>query len=69
MAKTQRPKQVAYLDTADRLMSINEVAEYLHVHRATVYRLMEAGALPYRTVNTRRRIRMSDVVAYLDVAS
>lgn len=30
-----------------RLLSINEVAEYLHVSRQTIYRLIEAKGLPH----------------------
>lgn len=57
------------LDTADRLLSVNEVAEYLSTHRAWVYRAMREGQLPYVTVGARRRVRMSDLKAYLDLAS
>lgn len=68
MAKTQTPSQ-ARLDTADRLLPVNEVAAYCHVHRARVYQLMRDGSLPYVMVGARRRVRMSDLVAYLDLTS
>lgn len=69
MAKTRRPEQSEKIDTADRLMPINEIAEYLQIHRTRVYGLMNDGALPYVVVGTRRRVRMSDLQAYLDLAS
>jgi excisionase family DNA binding protein len=33
----------------DAVMTVSEVAEYLHVHRITIYRLIEKGRLrPFR---------------------
>ena len=70
MAKTATtPKQVAQLDLNDQLLMVNEVADYCHIHRARVYALMRSGALPYVLVGSRRRVRMSDLMAYLDAAS
>jgi excisionase family DNA binding protein len=66
MAKTVRPAQTAHLDTADKLLPVNEVADFLGTHRAFVYRLMASGELPYTLIGTRRRVRMSDVQAYVD---
>ena len=56
------------LDTTDRFMSIDEVAEFLSAHRSLVYRLMRSGELPWTTIGARRRVRMSDVRRYLDSA-
>jgi excisionase family DNA binding protein len=69
MAKTRVAEQVAPVDTTDRLMTVNEIAEYLGTHRAWVYRAMRDGTLPYVLVGSRRRVRMSDLRAYLDLAS
>lgn len=69
MAKSNHPEQVAPVDTTDRLLPVNEIAEYLGTHRAWVYRAMRNGTLPYVTVGARRRVRMSDLRAYLDQAS
>jgi excisionase family DNA binding protein len=66
MARTKTPPKI---DPADRLMSVNEIASYCGVHRARVYQLMRDGALPYVTVGSRRRVKMSDLLAYLDLAS
>lgn len=53
----------------DKLMSIDEVAEYCSIHRAGVYRLMQRGELPYVTVGDRRRVKLSELQAYLERAS
>ena len=57
------------LDVTDRLLSVNEVAEYLSTHRAWVYRAMRDGTLPFVVVGSRRRVRLSDLKRYLDLAS
>ena len=54
------------LNTDDPLMTINETAEYLRVHRDTVGKLMANGMLPYKVVGQRRRIYKSDVIAYVN---
>lgn len=68
MAKT-RTETLPPVNTADRLLPVNEIAEYLGTHRAWVYRAMRDGTLPFVVVGTRRRVRMSDLRAYLDQAS
>jgi len=67
--KNNVPKQVTDLDRADRLMTIAEVAEYCQVHRSRVYDWMRDGRLAYVIVGTRRRVRMSDLAAYLTSAA
>ena len=56
-------------DLTDRLLTVNDVAEYLSTHRAWVYRAMRDGTLPFVMVGTRRRVRLSDLQAYLADAS
>ena len=53
----------------DPLMTINETASYLRVHRDTVGKLLANGMLPYVVVGQRRRIRRSDVMAYVAAGS
>lgn len=49
-------------DTTPRpLLTVNQIAEYLNVDRATVYRL----EVPYVLVGARRRYRLEDVDAWL----
>jgi len=69
VAKTRTPAKVSSIDPADRLMTVNEVADYCRISRPRVYRLMADGALPYVMVGDRRRVRLSDLQAYLDLAS
>jgi excisionase family DNA binding protein len=54
----------------DPVMTPQEVAEYLGVHKAAVYRMMAEGRLRYAQVSPRyRRVRQSDVRKMLDAAS
>jgi excisionase family DNA binding protein len=56
------PTKKHSLDFDDPYMTVPEVADYLHVHRAWVYRMMDAGRLPYIQLSERvRRVRQSDV--------
>jgi len=66
---TARPTPTAPIDTNDRFMSIDEVAEFLSAHKSLVYRLMRNGQLPWTTIGARRRVRMSDVRKYVDSAA
>lgn len=47
----------------DEWMTVSEATEYTKISRATLYRLMEQGTLPYyRVVTTRqRRFKRSDL--------
>ena len=47
------------------LMKINEVAAYLSVSRATVYRFIHRDGLPYVHVGPRRRVRREDLEAWI----
>jgi excisionase family DNA binding protein len=55
-------------DNRESLLTVTEVAEWLHLHPNTVKRLGDRGALPFTRVTNRgdRRYRRSDVEAYLD---
>lgn len=45
----------------DRQMSINEACNYADVGRATLYRWMNSGILPYHLKGMRRRVLLSDL--------
>ena len=34
------------MQTAAKVLTVNELAEYLRVHRSTIYRLLKKGQLP-----------------------
>jgi excisionase family DNA binding protein len=51
---------------SDRLLTVDELAEYLRVDRSTVYRFIRDGELPYVTVGTRVRFRRIDIEMYLE---
>ncbi len=54
------------LDERDRLMDVEEVAEYLHLHLMTVYRMLQSGVLPARKVGGRWRINKQELDAWLE---
>jgi excisionase family DNA binding protein len=45
-------------------VSPQKAAEILNVSRAYVMRVVETGEIPFRIVGKRRRLRLSDVLAY-----
>jgi excisionase family DNA binding protein len=49
----------------DVLMTVKEVARYLHVVQLTVYRMIDRGDLPAVKVGSRWRIRRQDLEDYL----
>ena len=49
----------------DTMLTVAEAAKAMGVGRSTVYAEMDAGNLPYVKIRTSRRIRASDVDAYL----
>ena len=50
-----------------QLMTIKEVAEYLRISKATVFRLMRSGELPSIKFSAKRftRIKRSDLEAFI----
>jgi excisionase family DNA binding protein len=49
-----------------RELTVAEAAELLNVSRPFVIKLLESGAMPFRKVGTRRRVRLVDVLEYRD---
>ena len=48
------------------LLTIQEVADVLRVHRATVSRMLDYGELPYVLVRSRKLIRTKDLLRFID---
>ena len=48
------------------LLTIQEAATYLRVHRATISRMISTGELPCIRVRSRKFIRMQDLQAFID---
>ncbi len=49
-----------------QLITLDEAAERLHVHRITVHRLISDGRLPSLKVGRARRIRASDLDRFIE---
>ena len=52
--------------TQESMLTIREVAEYLHVVKITVYRMIDRGDLPAVKVGRVWRISQQDLQAYLN---
>jgi excisionase family DNA binding protein len=51
---------------APTLLTIKEVACFLRVHRATVSRLIGAGALPHLAIGSRKLVLEKDLLSFLE---
>ena len=49
-----------------RVLTIQETADFLRVHRATISRMISCGELPCIRVRSRKLIRAQDVQALID---
>ena len=43
------------------IMTLTEVAEYLHCHKITVYRMVQSGQIPAFQVGSSWRLRREDI--------
>jgi excisionase family DNA binding protein len=50
----------------DRLLTINQVAEFLSISRATVYNKIKEGALPVVDLFGQKRIQLKDLLDYIN---
>jgi len=50
----------------DKLMSVEEVAEYLGLEYKTVYRLVRSGDLPAARIGRIYRVGQSDLLSYIE---
>ncbi|MFN4179367.1 MAG: response regulator [Armatimonadota bacterium] len=64
MARKRTIREIS--DERDRLMDVEEVAEYLNLHLMTVYRMLQSGVLPARKVGGRWRINKQELDAWLE---
>ncbi len=49
----------------DKLLTLEEVAEYLRLNRFTVYRMAERGELPGAKIARRWRFEETDIIQWL----
>jgi excisionase family DNA binding protein len=54
------------MTNAPKLLTIKEVACLLRVHRATVSRLIGAGALPHLAIGSRKLVLETDLLSFLE---
>lgn len=55
-------------DDIEKIMTIEEVARYLHLHNLTVYRLAQTGKIPAFKVGGRWRIKKEILKKWIDQA-
>jgi excisionase family DNA binding protein len=55
--------QAISLIPADTLLTTQQAAEILNISRPFLYRLMDAGEIPFVRVGTHRKLRLADVEA------
>lgn len=53
------------IQLADQLMTVEEAAGHLKVGRSTTFRLLQSGQLPSVKIGGSRRVRRSDLEAYV----
>lgn len=49
-----------------KVLTINEVAHVLRVHRATISRLIQSGALNHIAIGSRKLVLEQDLLAFID---
>jgi excisionase family DNA binding protein len=56
---------MGYIEEPERAtIGTQEAAQFLEVSRPYIIRLLDKGEIPFSRVKTRRRIKISDLVAY-----
>lgn len=55
-----------FQDRPERLLSIDDLAEYFQVSKKTIYRLLEQKQLPAVRVARQWRFRKQDIESWLD---
>lgn len=51
----------------DKLMTLEEVADYLRLSKDTIYRMAHAGTIPASKVGTQWRFRREDVDRWIEM--
>jgi excisionase family DNA binding protein len=56
----------AVIAEPQRVLTTQEAADYLGVSRPTLVRILEAGKIPFAKPGTHRRIRLEDLILYVN---
>ncbi len=54
------------MNLEQKLLTINEVAGFLRVHRATISRMIGTGALPFIAIGSRKLVLESDLLTLIE---
>jgi excisionase family DNA binding protein len=52
----------------EELFTVQETADYLKTSRAQIYNFMNDGSLPFILIGKHRRIKESDLIAFVEAA-
>ena len=65
LTELSRGKRVAVV-TTDTEVTTQQAADFMHVSRPHVVKLVDQGKIPSRKVGVRRRLRLADVMRYME---
>jgi excisionase family DNA binding protein len=65
LTELSQGKEVAVV-TTDTEVTTQQAADFMHVSRPYVVKLVDAGKIPSRKVGVRRRVRLGDVLRYME---
>lgn len=69
MARIARKPPALRIEPAERLLTVNDVADYLHISPQTVYALAYKKEVPSLKIGSTRRFRRQDIDEYIGLCT